>query len=410
MVDEFTLDEKNIPEIHHVGFFGKMKVRLVELKMKWDKLDSEEKVKLGIRVGVGVVVGLVLVSVVLLIVLPGDSSNDPNNSANLNPNSEQVDPAAPELPKDHMSPLTGEMITKDEFVEITQRPVMTVVVENHPTARPQSGLDQADIVYEMLVEGGITRFVGVFFSQEPDVVGPVRSARKYFIDLIGEFDNPVFVHIGYAQTNNPSTNALGEMIAQGVRRLGSSSGEYWRVSYRSAPHNAYVNLQTLWEKAKVKGWTEIPNFDVWSFQDAADIEASEDLVDKIMLNWGDRGENTWSVTWEFDQAENRYKRYIGKDVVHYDAVTNEQLTTRNVIILKVNQYPANDEANRIIIDVAGQGDALVFNDGAVIEGGWERPSRTDRYLITNQSGDEVVFNRGTSWIMLVPINSAISYQ
>jgi len=291
---------------------------------------------------------------------------------------------------------------------LVEKKQLAIIVENHPDARPQSGLDKADIVYETLAEGGITRFVPVYYSQEPEVVGPVRSVRKYFLDIIAGLDDPLLMHIGGATSDNPETNALATIQRYGMKSLGISGGHFWRVSDRAQPHDAYVSTVDLWDVAELNGWTGPSTIYTWEFKDAIpDIQNVE--IQKIQTNWGGWSENLWSVVWQFDSKNNLYERYHLKDA-HVDAVSNEQLTASNVVIIFATQYQSNDDKGRLIFDLIGTGRAKVFRDGKLIEAVWNKPTRTDRFMLKDDSGKNLVFNRGKSWIMIVPVGSEITYE
>ncbi len=145
------------------------------------------------------------------------------------------------------SPLTGVSVSP----QLASRPITAIMVENSPEARPQSGLVDAGVVYEAIAEGGITRFVTFFQEAQPEVVGPVRSLRPYYIDWVRQFDAAV-AHVG------GSTQALRQVKAFGVKDLDefANAGAYWRDSARYAPHNAYTSTENLDKLIKQKGFTD----------------------------------------------------------------------------------------------------------------------------------------------------------
>lgn len=402
MNDDLTLNEKNMPAIEHRGLLGKPGEWWEQLKKVWG--------------GLSVMQRWVTVAIFLTIVVGGsavvwgmgrsDDLNQSDATGLTNRNSNGLEIQVPEEPRDHLAPLTGEMITKTQYQQLTQRRPLAIVVENHPDARPQSGLDQADLVYEMLVEGGITRFIGVYLTQEPEVVGPVRSLRKYFVDILAGLDDPLLMYIGGAVSDNPEANALAQVQQYGMKSL-SFGGSFWRVSDRVAPHNAYSSTKQLWQKAQELGWTGPPSVVTWQFKD---VERSVGGVarPKIQVNWDGWGENLWSVTWEFVEEMNEYKR-LHQTTPHTDAVTGDQLTVRNVVVVYAPQFLANDGTARIVYEVIGNGQAQVFRDGQVIDGRWSKPSRTDRFKFTDGNDEEVVFNRGKTWVMVVPTGSEVIY-
>ena len=400
MNDDLTLNESSLPSIEHRGLLGKPGLWLERSKQVWSSLNRTQR-----WTAIGIFLAVVLGGGALVWGMGRTNGFDQSSTNDLtNRNSNGLVIANPEEPQDHLSPLTGEMITKTQYQKLTERRPLGIIVENHPDARPQSGLDQADLVYETLVEGGITRFIGVYLSQEPEVVGPVRSLRKYFADLLGGLDDPLLMYIGGAVSDNPEANALAQVQQYGMKALGFG-GSFWRVSDRFAPHNAYTSTQQLWQKAQEMGWVGPVSVVTWQYKDV--IRNIEDVATpKIQVNWDGWGANTWSVVWEFDAQKNEYKR-SHLTTSHTDAISGDQLTARNVVIVFAPQFLANDGTARIVYEVIGDGQAQVLLDGKVIDSRWIKPSRTDRFRFTDANGEEIVFNRGRTWVMVVPVGSEV---
>jgi len=177
------------------------------------------------------------------------------------------------------------------------------------------------------------------------------------------------------------------------------------VSDRFAPHNAYTSTQQLWQKAQEMGWVGPVSVVTWQYKDV--IRNIEDVATpKIQVNWDGWGANTWSVVWEFDAQKNEYKR-SHLTTSHTDAISGDQLTARNVVIVFAPQFLANDGTARIVYEVIGDGQAQVLLDGKVIDSRWIKPSRTDRFRFTDANGEEIVFNRGRTWVMVVPVGSEV---
>ncbi|KKP69628.1 hypothetical protein A2X44_03675 [candidate division CPR3 bacterium GWF2_35_18] len=312
--------------------------------------------------------------------------------------------------KDHESPLTGTLITKTKYDEIVERRPMGVIIENHVDARPQSGLNDADLVWEALAEGGISRFEAIYLENAPDKVGPVRSLRKYFLDFIAELRDGLVMHIGYADTDNPDTDALGYIYNYNIKSLGLFvPNNFWRVSTKVAPHNAYASVKDLWQKAEDKGWTGIVDLTRWQFKEDSE-QATLGEIDEISFNWQTWGVTDYSVKWTFDAEQNLYFREQNT-VKHTDAETGDQISAKN-IILQLN--PASftvdtDSKSRLIYDLIGEGDAYIFRDGEVIKVKWKKSERVSRTIYYDESGTEIEFNRGRTWISVLPIGSEIVY-
>lgn len=410
MNDDIILNEDNLTDVHHVGVAGKVKVKLNLIAAKWKAMTKRQRFVYG--GGAGVVVLLLVVTIGAVALSGKNDSGSLHNNLSDNNNVALI---TPEEPKTKTLPLTGEYVTEATYNEVIARPAVAIVVENTPEARNQSSLSLADVVFETLVEGGITRFVPIFHSQDAETVGPVRSMRKYFIDFFGGYDDPIVMHIGYAQTDSHDTNALGYLYEANVKTLGLYGGTAWRVSDRVAPHNAYTSTVALRSTADAKGWTHAPNFTTWEFKDPTTVSAdSEGLIKQITVLWDNTGADAWTVQWQLDADKDEYLRShfspsTGQYVEHSDAITGEQLSFPNVLIIKTNVAFSGDDKGRVIVDATGSGSALLFRDGTLIPGTWTKPSRTDRYMITDSLDKPVEFNRGATWIMVVPTTADIQY-
>ncbi len=402
-MDELILDENKLPEVQHLGVVERWRIKVMDLRMRWQKWPPRKRRAL---IGAGLVALLAVLAGVTWWISGSSAQSDELGLTNRNPNGLTIE--EPAEPKDQESPLTGELIAASELEKIKSKRPLVVIVENHPDARPQTGLDQADLVYETLAEGGITRFVAVFWSREPEVVGPVRSIRKYFLDIAAGLGDPLIMHIGGAVSSNPEANALAEIQRYGMKSLGISGGSFWRVSSRYAPHNAYTSTKDLWAQAEELGWVGPVELGMWQFKDPQS-DISSISVSEIQVNWNGWGENSWSVVWKYDAASNTYQRFHLTEP-HVDAITNEQLVARNIALVYASQTLANDGTSRIVFDLIGSGKAAVIRDGKVIEGTWSKSDRSERFTFLDQNGSEIAFNRGVTWVMVVPDNSEVIYR
>ncbi len=326
----------------------------------------------------------------------------------------------PKEPKVAACPLNGSMHTqKAEDFWIRRRP-LAVMIENHVEARPQSGLSSADLVYEAVAEGGITRFMALFYCNMADVqVGPVRSARTYFLDWLGEYD-ALYAHVGGANTPGPA-NALGQIIDYEVKDLNQFSigfPVFWRDYQRlghsvATEHTMYSTTAKLWQVGEKRGWTATDsaglswdeNFTSWQFKD----DNGQGEVDKISVNfWG--SQPGYQVEWDYDTETNTYKRKNGEP--HLDLNDNQRLEAKVIIVQFQRESNANDgyPGNvHLLYGTKGNGKALIFQDGQVLEGKWSKASRTARSKYLDGSNTEIEFNRGQIWIQTVPEGAKVSY-
>jgi len=334
----------------------------------------------------------------------------------------------PNAPKTEECPLNGEMYSKDQKNWWSKHRPLGVMIENHLDARPQSGINAADVTYEAVAEGGITRTLNIFYCQDAGIVGPVRSARTYFLDFVSEYsENPLYAHVGGANTSGPA-DALGQINDYGwggyndLNQFSIGFPTYRRDESRlghpvATEHTMYSVTTKLWDigaKRQLtnvdkdgKAWDE--NFVKYSFKD--DAPSDKRPVNQVIhLDfWNDP---SYSVDWIYDPKANLYTRKNG-GVDHIDRNTKKPLATRNVVVLFMTEQHANDgyEGNaHMLYGTKGTGRALIFMDGKQIKGTWKKSGRTGRTEITDSSGNEVKFNRGKIWFEVQPTDGEVSVK
>lgn len=280
-------------------------------------------------------------------------------------------------------PLTGEELDSEP-----DRPPFAVAIDNIAQARPQSGLDRADIVYEVLAEGGIPRLLAIYACGSADRIGPVRSARPYFISLARQF-NAVLVHAG------GSVEALQQIDRGDIRSLNQFEfpGAYERDPSRSAPHNLFTSTPGLVEAAEDAGFEgpDISSLDGPSFGEG-DVEGEDANTVRVPLP-------TVTVTYRHDRESGEYLRSMNGQP-HRDAVTGEQLSAKNVVVQFAEHTPING-TSRLNIDLVGSGRALFFIEGKRIEGRWSRSSESESFRYEGPDGSEFRFRPGQTWVEIV---------
>lgn len=328
----------------------------------------------------------------------------------------------PKEPKTESCPLNGSLHTKKAKENWDKRRPLAVMIENHTESRPQSGLSSADVIYEVVAEGGITRFMAVFLCHLPDIqVGPVRSARTYFIDWLSEY-KALYAHVGGANTPGPA-NALGQIIDYKIldlNQFGIGFPTFWRDYQRlghpvATEHTMYSTTDKLWAAGAKRGWTASDSaglrwdktFEPWKFKD----DASGGTVATINVNFWE-GYSDYAVEWGYEATCNCYKRKNGGQA-HLDLNSNEQLFAKTVIVQFMRESNANDgyENNaHLLYQNKGQGNALVFEDGKVIEATWSKANRLAREkFFEKNSKKEISLNKGLIWIQTVPEGSQVKY-
>lgn len=326
----------------------------------------------------------------------------------------------PSEPKTESCPLNGAKRTKKSKDFWEKRRPLAVMIENHTEARPQSGLSSADIIYEAVAEGGITRFMALFYCNLSDVqIGPVRSARTYYLDWLGEYD-ALYAHVGGANTPGPA-DALSQIIRYEVKDLNQFSigfPVFWRDYQRlghsvATEHTMYSTTQKLWEVGAKRGWTATDsagirwneNFEPWTFKD----DQGGGSTSSIKVNFWE-SQSAYQVDWNYDPATNSYKRKNGES--HIDLNNKHTLEAKVIVVQFEKESNANDgyPGNvHLLYKTTGSGKALIFQDGNVVEGKWSKLSRVARTKYLDTSGKEIEFNRGQIWIQTVPEGSKVSY-
>ena len=334
-------------------------------------------------------------------------------------------------PKTEVCPITGEKFTVQEKNSWSQRRPLAVMIENHLDARPQSGLSFADVVYEAVAEGGITRFMGVFYCNaqaKEAILGPIRSARTYFLDWASEYGKyPLYAHVGGANTPGPA-NALGQIEQYG---WGGSQGNdlnqfsigyptFWRDYERMGrtvltEHTMYSTTERLWGVGKSRGFTNLStdkqnwldDFTPWKF-DTQTTPAGDKT--KISFEFW-KNSPDYSVVWELDKTLGMYKRLNGSES-HEDLDINQQLAAKTVIVQFMKESSANDgyENNvHLLYGTTGQGKALIFSNGNVVQATWNKKTRLDRTKYLDNLGKEIKFQPGKIWIETLPVGNEVNY-
>lgn len=295
----------------------------------------------------------------------------------------------PELP--YTSILTGVGAEEENLI----RPVV-VMVENSPNARPQSGLHMADIVYEVLAEGSITRFIAVYQSQSPDLIGPVRSIRPYFI-RIGDSLDAIIVHAGWSPE---AQRMLTTSRRASMNFLLADHVYSWRSSERRAPHNLYTSMEKIREGAEKKQYRdEAQEFDL-KFVDA-DAELLGESAKQVKVNYI----QGYNVVYEYDEENEYYSRIMAGEP-HLDKETETPLIAHNIIILKTRHQVLDNEGRRAV-DVEGPGDGYLVRKGTLQEIRWDG---TDGFIRTYVDDEEQALVPGQTWINIIPTSSSIEYE
>lgn len=335
----------------------------------------------------------------------------------------RIDPSAP---KTETCPLNGGKFTKAEREIWEKRRPLTVMIENHEEARLQSGLTSADVVYEAVAEGGITRLLAVFYcgaAATDLIIGPVRSARVYFMDWASEYgDFPLYTHVGGANRPGPA-DALGKIAQYGWLSQGNDLNQFaigfptfWRDYERighpvATEHTMYASTDKLWEVARERGLTEKnnegarwdSNFVSFKFGETSGGTSATTVEFPF---W--QGQPNYEVRWLWEATGNVWKRENGAKA-HTGLNNKEQIQVSNVVIQFVSERSLGDAEKHMLYGTIGKGEALVFRNGAVEEATWKKGERQSRTEFVDKKGNQIEFIPGKIWIEALPIGTEVNY-
>lgn len=335
--------------------------------------------------GAALVLGLTAITVLVVFALVPQQK----------PGSLRVNSIKKPEPTVYYSPLTGSKVDTEA---VTKQAVTGIMIENSPDARPQSGLKQAGIVYEAIAEGGITRFLALYQEAKPQLIGPVRSVRMYYVDWVAPYNASV-AHIG------GSAAALAEVRNGSYRDIDQffNAPYYWRATDRYAPHNVYTSFEKLDALNSSKGYTS-SSFAAWPRQDGKASEAPN--AASVDINFSSALFNTH---YDYDKASNTYLRSIGGE----DSNDREdgRITPSVVIAMKVNMALVMEDGYRGSITTTGTGEAIIFQNGVATTATWNKANRATAIKFTDTNGNEIKLNRGQTWVAAVPNGSgSVSWQ
>lgn len=284
---------------------------------------------------------------------------------------------------------------------------VAIMIENHPDARPQSGLDKAAIIYEAITEGGITRFMAVYGPYDAAKIGPVRSARTYYIDWLSEF-NAYYAHVG---GNLDALDKIKQDKVLDLDQFAVGIKAYWRIPQagKAIEHTMYTSLDKLYQVAQDKHFTSSNDYTPLKFGAAIDI-AKRSFGQNVTINFS---APQYKVLWTYDGPTNTYLRNMGGKA-HSDAITGEQLKVSNVVVMQMNRWQAPTIINEQgwAMQTIGSDKVMIFSQGVETDGTWKKVDRTSRTVFYDSTGKEITFVPGKFWIEVVPpdVYSAIKIE
>jgi hypothetical protein len=295
-------------------------------------------------------------------------------------------------PLPYIFPLTGKASATE-----TDGRAVAVMVNNHPDARPQSGLNKADIVYEILAEGDITRFLAVFQSDKPVNIGPVRSARAYYLELAKGL-NALYIAHGYS----PEAK---EMIDKGyidnLNGMVYDGTLFKRASFRKAPHNSYITYENVLKGAKQNNYSMDKNPPAFTFMTEEDSQKiTGDEANSVKITYS--SSHISDSTFEYDPSAHKYKRFSGgEQTIDFD--TKEPILIDNIFIIETS-HEVVDSSGHKEIDLESGGKGYLMQMGRVNVVDWKNQ---DGRIIPVKNGAAVPFVQGHTWVNVVPTNPGL---
>ena len=305
-------------------------------------------------------------------------------------------PAKTETPlkttQKYLSPYTGEEVTK----EISDNIGFLAIVENSVGARPQSGLNAADIVYETMAEGGTPRFIALFQKDSASKIGPIRSARPYFLDISKEYNLP-FAHCG------GSAEALDKIKIENLKSMNEMtySQTYLRDNSRKAPHNLYTSSEKLKALVKTKGFSTSPTvklkFDK-SYWDNDKLSKATNISLKMNSSY-----NTG-----YTYSNGKYvKSMDGKSANNKE--DNIPLSIKNIVV-QITTIKTQADKYRLDITLVGSGDGYVISNGKFTKMHWTKKDVTSQTILTDDLGNNLPLNPGKTWWNIVDKSTKIDIK
>jgi len=298
-----------------------------------------------------------------------------------------------------MSPFTGKELPPETWLKRPKR-VISFKIDNNINARPQSGLQEADAVHEILVEGGMTRFLAFFYDNTSKYLGPIRSARPTDPTMVRPYGGTLVVS-GATDGLIPSIRDLGVPVLEE-----QSSPVMFRISSRNAPHNLYADTELVRQTIDSRGFYFLQPGPGPLYPFGLNQNNWSDGADKITIKYSEYT----SVIWKLDG--DRYSRFIidnysenkeatAHNFISQDGNYSDILKTETIVVIQGPLYKDKDTTLPSVLTV-GVGNVYVFNQGKYIEGTWRRGDITDSFVLSDMNGNEIEVPPSSQWVHVLP--------
>lgn len=302
-------------------------------------------------------------------------------------------------PEEEVDPFYAEMKEKEHM-----RPIAVMIDNDSEKARPQIGLENAYLVYEIVVEGQSTRFMALFKDYGLEKIGPVRSSRHYFLDYAME-NGAVYSHAGWSPKAAKDISALGIQNINGVLGDGSC---FWRDNtYDKTWHNLYTSTVKLSDYAKnTKGYSLETDNKIPDYNKVDTVPEGGEEITKVAITYA----KFYKLNYVYDEAAKRYVRYVnGKEHV---SQTGEALSAKNIILYQLKNTPLADGENKDRQDLSnlGSGTGYYLSDGKMVKINWSKQSREAKTVYTLEDGSPLMLNPGNTYIQIVPMYATPTFE
>ena len=284
------------------------------------------------------------------------------------------------------SPLSG-IYAKEELVN---RRVVGIMFDNHPRARWQAGLKDAEIVYEFQVEAPYTRYLALYLINDPKSIGPIRSSRPYFVTKIYEYD-AMYVRVGGSE--QAKSDIINLKIAD-IDGLSSTNKVFWRNNNKRIPHNLNTSMEVIRETGQQRKYNMTGVYESFLFEEE-DRDIIGNKAEKIEFDY--KGGNTTNYTYNIEEKL-YYRQKDGQD--HLDESDDSQIQAKNIIIQEVATRTIDNEG-RLDITLVGEGIGKYITNGVVTDITWVKRDRKSKTYYLDKDGAEISLNPGVTWVQMV---------
>lgn len=281
---------------------------------------------------------------------------------------------------------------------------VAVMIDNEKPAWPHAGLNDAFLLYEIIIEGGETRIMALFKGKQTEKIGPIRSARHYFLDYVIENDAE-YVHYGWSPQ---AQNDIKRFSINNINGVTGDSRIFWREGNLNSYHNVFTSMKNILELSEKKEYRNISE-DKGVFTYSANeiyLDNGQD-ANNIKIKYS----NIQNVSYVYNKEKQVYERYM-RGLAHKDRYTDEFFIAKNIIVCYIKNGLLDDSENvgRQELYNIGKGEGVYITNGRFINIIWEKNDRFDTTKYYNEKGEEIVLNDGITWVQIVPIDNKIEIK